>query len=190
MAMSMMKEAWLERFGGCETLENTPAVIAELEKRALDGVPIGSYVWSELEKQCEQDEYFAGTRWTEIVSGIHRDAARFYLREKPFEGFWMLVPGEIYGARNRNFYRCDGCGHRWVDEYPGIPDDDCNVCGDRHYQPWLTEELDGEGNLVATEGHGGANKEPFERGYRDGSECEDLEAKNERKMRAVSSGMS
>ena len=89
----------------------------------------------------------------------------------------MLVPGEINGARNRNFYRCDTCGHRWVDEYPGIPDDDCNVCGDRHYQPWLTEELDGEGNLVATEGHSGADKEPFERGYRDGSECEDLEAK-------------
>jgi short subunit dehydrogenase len=55
--------------------------------------------------------------------------------------------------------------------------DDCNVCGDRHYQPWLTEELDGEGNLVATEGHSGADKEPFEKGYRDGSECEDLEAK-------------
>jgi hypothetical protein len=177
ITMSIMKRAWLERFGGCETLENTPAVIAELDKRALDGMPIGSYVWSELEKQCEQDEHFAGTRWTEIVSGIHRDAARFYLREKPFEGFWMLVPGEINGARNRNFYRCDTCGHRWVDEYPGIPDDDCNVCGDRHYHPWLTEELDREGNLVATEGHGGANKEPFERGYRDGSECEDLEVK-------------
>jgi hypothetical protein len=131
MAMSMMKEAWLERFGGSETLENTPAVIAELDKRALDGMPIGSYVWSELEKQCEQDEYFVGTRGTEIVSGIHRDAARFYLREKPFEGFWMLVPGEIHGPRNRNFYLCDDCGHRWIDEYPGIPDDDCDVCGNR-----------------------------------------------------------
>ena len=69
MAISMMKEAWLERFGGCETLENTPAVIAELEKRALDGMPAGSHVWSELEKQCEQDEYFAGTRWTESLRG-------------------------------------------------------------------------------------------------------------------------
>ena len=39
MAMSMMKEAWLESFGGCETLENTPATIAELEKRALAGMP-------------------------------------------------------------------------------------------------------------------------------------------------------
>jgi hypothetical protein len=172
MAISVMKEAWLERFGGCETLENTPAVIAELEKRALDGVPAGSHVWSELEKQCEQDEYFAGTRWTEIVSGIHRDAARFYLREKPFAGFWMLVPGEIHGPRNRNFYLCDDCGHRWIDEYPGIPDDDCDVCGNRHCQAWLTEELDGEGNLVGTEEHSGADKGPFERGYRDGSECE------------------
>ena len=67
-----------------ETLENTPAVIAELEKRALDGMFTGSHVWSEFEKQCKQDEYFAGTRWTEIVSGVHRDAARFYFREKPF----------------------------------------------------------------------------------------------------------
>ena len=177
MTVSMMKQEWLERFGGCETLENTPVVIAELEKSALDGMPSGSHVWSEFEKQCEQDEYFAGTRWTEIISGVRRDAARFYLREKPFEGFWMLVPGEIYGARNRNFYRCDDCGHQWVDEYPGIPDDDCNVCLNRHCQAWLTEELDGEGNLVATEGHSGADKEPFERGYRDGSKCEDLEAK-------------
>jgi hypothetical protein len=177
MAMSIMKEAWLERFGGCETLENTPAVIAELEKRALDGVPIGPHVWSEFEKQCEQDEYFAGTRWTEIISGVHRDAARFYFREKPFEGFWMLVPGEIHGARNRNFYRCDDCGHRWVDEYPGIPDDDCNVCGNRHYQPWLTEELDADGNLVATDGHSNPNKEHFERGYRDGLKCGDSQAK-------------
>ena len=177
MAMSMMKEAWLESFGGCETLENTPATIAELEKRALAGLPTESHVWSELEKQCEQDEYFAGTRWTEIISGVRRDAARFYLREKPFEGFWMLVPGEIYGACNRNFYRCDECGHRWVDEYPGIPDDDCNVCGSRHWQPWLTEELDGEGNLVATEEHSGANRKHFERGYRDGSESDDLQAK-------------
>jgi hypothetical protein len=70
MTMSVLKEAWLERFGGCETLENTPAVIAELEKRALDGMPIGSYVWSELEKQCEQDEYFAETRWTQGCSTL------------------------------------------------------------------------------------------------------------------------
>ena len=89
----------------------------------------------------------------------------------------MLVPGEIYGARNRNFYRCDDCGHRWVDEYPGIPDDDCNVCGNRHLQAWLTEELDGEGNLLATEKHSNPNKEHFERGYRDGFECDDLQAK-------------
>ena len=80
----------------------------------------------------------------------------------------MLVPGEIYGARNRNFYRCDDCGNRWVDEYPGIPDDDCNVCGNRHLRAWLTEELDGEGNLLATEKHSNPNKEHFERGYRDG----------------------
>ena len=44
-------------------------------------------------------------------------------------------------------------------------------------KPWLTEELDGEGNLVATEEHRGANKEHFERGYRDGFECDDLQAK-------------
>ena len=39
MAMSMMKEASLESFGWWETLENTPATIAELEKRALAGPP-------------------------------------------------------------------------------------------------------------------------------------------------------
>ena len=177
MAMSMMKEKWLEHFGWCETFENTPAVIAELEKSELDGMPTWSYVWSEFENQCEKDEYFAGTRWTEIINGIRRDAARFYLREKPFEGYWVLVPGEIYGAHNRNSYRCDHCGHRWVDEYPGIPDDDCNMCGNRHCQAWLTEELDGEGNLVATEEHSDANKEHFERGHRDGFECDDLRAK-------------
>jgi hypothetical protein len=47
----------------------------------------------------------------------------------------------------------------------------------RHLQAWLTEELDGEGNLLATEKHSNPNKEHFERGYRDGLECGDLQAK-------------
>ncbi len=163
MTTSIRKKEWLERFGGCETLENTPAVVAELENGALNGQPTSAYVWSEFDKQCEQDEDFAGTRWTEIASGVLRNAARFYIREKPFEGFWMLLSGEIYGAHNRNSYRCDNCGNKWIDEYPGIPDDDCNKCGNRHCQAWLTEELDAEGNVVATKGYIDAYKEPFER---------------------------
>ena len=76
MAMSVMKEAWLERFGGCETLENTPAVIAELDKRALDGMPIGSYVWSELEKQylrCTQSQLLPlRSMWSQVGRRISR----------------------------------------------------------------------------------------------------------------------
>ena len=162
LTTSIRKQEWLERFGGCDILENTPAVIAELEKGALNGKPTSAYVWSEFDKQCERDEDFPGTRWTEIASGVLRNAARFYFREKPYEGFWMLLSGEIHGAHNRNFYRCDDCGHKWIDEYPGVPDDDCNLCGNRHCHPWRTEELDGEGNLVAIEEHYDGNKEHFE----------------------------
>ena len=53
------------------------------------------------------------------------------------------------------------------------------------YQPWLTEELDGDGNLVATDKHSDPNKEHFERGYRDGLECGDSQAKSWRRMRCL-----
>lgn len=147
--MRMTKEEWLEQFGGCETLENTAALMGELDHSALDGSWF--CVWSEFERQCERDEYFAGTRWREIVSGIYPGAARFYRREKPHEGSWMLITAEMHGPHNRNSYRCYECGHEWVDHYPAVPDDDCDECGTRDCQAWLTEEVDGGGNVVATE---------------------------------------
>ena len=92
MAMSMMKEAWLERFGWCKVRKYTRRN-RRTGKGSLDGMPTGAYVWSEFERQCEPDSYFTGTRWTDIVSGVRRDAARFYFREKPSKGSgcWCLA---------------------------------------------------------------------------------------------------
>jgi hypothetical protein len=150
--MRLTKNEWLARYGACETLDNTPENLARFEATTTDGLGRWPCVWSEYERQCAGDNSFAGTCWTEIVSGFHRDAARFYLREKPFTEFWTVLLGEIHGRRNRNYYHCTECGYQWTDEYPAIPDDDCDRCGRRHCAAVRTEELDHQGNLVASSG--------------------------------------
>jgi hypothetical protein len=145
--MTLSKEEWLESYGWCETLQNTAAVLAKLEQCIEGDLGQQFRVWSECERNCEDGDYFAGTRWSEIMPGVYRNAVRFYLREKPAQS-WILVSGGIDGRRNRNSYSCEKCGHEWTDEYPGSPDDDCDRCGSRHYQPWRTEELDAHGKVV------------------------------------------
>jgi predicted nucleic acid-binding Zn-ribbon protein len=39
----------------------------------------------------------------------------------------------------RNFYRCDRCGHEWVDVWSATCDDDCPQCGCRHMSPLKSE---------------------------------------------------
>ena len=39
-----------------------------------------------------------------------------------------------------------------ITEYPAIPDDDCNRCGKRHCVAVRTDELDHQGNVVASSG--------------------------------------
>jgi hypothetical protein len=144
----MKKDEWLQKFGACTAIENTPDTFMNLAKE----YDLGSgliFLWSELANTCGEEDYFAGTQWTEIVSGVHPHASRHYRREKPYIGFWVLVCGDITGPHNRNFYHCERCGYGWVDEYPGAPDDDCDNCGRRHCSPWRTEELDADGNVIA-----------------------------------------
>ena len=145
--MSMKKDEWLREFGGCTTIENTPGTFMNL-LREYDLMSGLIFLWSELDYVCTEEAYFVGTRWTEIVSGVHPHASRYYRREKPYIGFWALVCGGVIGPHNRNFYRCESCDYRWVDEYPGLPDDDCDNCGCRHCPAWRTEELDAEGNVT------------------------------------------
>ena len=93
MAVSMMKEAWLERFGGCETFENTPAVIAQLEKRALDGVPTGSHVWSDSRNSVNKTSISRGRFGRRSLAGsaeMLRVSISGKSRSKAF-GCWCLA---------------------------------------------------------------------------------------------------
>ena len=145
--MRMRRDEWLLRFGGCTMLENTPDNLMNLRSND-DRLSLVVFVWSEFDRICPEGDYFAGTCWKEIMPHVHPDASRFYLREKPFIGFWTLVSGEFAGPRNRNFYRCERCGHEWIDEYPAEVDDDCDQCGCSGWSPWRTEELDTVGTIV------------------------------------------
>ena len=145
--MSMKKNEWLQQFGGCTTLENTPANLVELLTEYYRD-PLVIFLWSEFDRVCDQDDCFAGTRWTEIMTGVHLNASRFYRREEPYIGIWALVCGDVVGPHCRNFYLCECCGYEWIDDYPGSPDDDCDRCGCRRCPPRRTEELDADGKVV------------------------------------------
>jgi hypothetical protein len=146
----MTKEDWLRRYGWCEILENTPVTRAFLASSGLADRLDQTYIWSEFERACEDpEEYFTGTRWREIIRGVYPDAARFYWRERISDGYWTVISGDLSGARARNFYLCEACGHEWTDEHPGSPADDCERCGERHLEPWRTEVLDAQGNVVS-----------------------------------------
>jgi hypothetical protein len=147
LRMRMTRNEWLLRFGECTVLENTPDNLMNL-LASHDRLSLVVFVWSEFDEICPEEDYYAGTRWKEIVPHAQSDASRFYLREKPFFGVWTLVSGEFVGPRNRNFYRCERCGHEWIDEYPGEVDDECDQCGCGDWSPWRVEDLDAVGNVV------------------------------------------
>jgi DNA-directed RNA polymerase subunit RPC12/RpoP len=44
----------------------------------------------------------------------------------------------------RNFYRCDRCSSKWVDEWSATCEDDCPFCGARHMSPYKTTNLEGD----------------------------------------------
>jgi rubrerythrin len=48
----------------------------------------------------------------------------------------------------RNHYRCGRCDTTWTDDYSCQVEDDCPVCGSRHWTPVKSEDLDEEGNVV------------------------------------------
>lgn len=41
----------------------------------------------------------------------------------------------------RNHYRCGKCGTNWADEWSCMCDDDCPVCGARHWSPVRSDDL-------------------------------------------------
>ncbi len=41
----------------------------------------------------------------------------------------------------RNYYRCK-CGHEWTDVWSATCDDDCPLCGSRHYSPYKSEDVE------------------------------------------------
>ena len=92
--MRRTRDEWFLRFGGPTILENTPDNLMNLLSKD-DRLSLVVFVWSEFDRICPEEDYFAGTRWKGIIPHVHLDASRFYLREKPFIGFWTLVSGEF-----------------------------------------------------------------------------------------------
>lgn len=41
----------------------------------------------------------------------------------------------------RNFYRCPYCGTEWEDVWDSTCDDDCPACGERHIEPYKSEDV-------------------------------------------------
>jgi hypothetical protein len=68
--MSMKRDEWLREFGECTTIENTPINLDKLLTEC-SRPHIVHFVWSEFDRVCEEEDCFAGTRWTEIMTGVH-----------------------------------------------------------------------------------------------------------------------
>jgi hypothetical protein len=101
----MKKDEWLEKFGACIAIENTSDEFVRLLREENPWVGPPTFLWSEFDRICGLHSSFPGTRWAEIVSGVHPLASRFYRREKPYFGFWALVSGDVVGPRNAGTLR-------------------------------------------------------------------------------------
>ena len=51
-------------------------------------------------------------------------------------------------ATFRNHYHCNECLHEWTDDWDATSDDDCPLCGNRACSPFLSEDLDDDGNVI------------------------------------------
>jgi len=40
-----------------------------------------------------------------------------------------------------NFYKCERCNRRWIDEWSCMCDDECPHCGARHMTPFKSDDL-------------------------------------------------
>jgi hypothetical protein len=95
LGMRMTRNEWFLRFGGSTILENTPENLAKLlSKDALLSLVV--FVWSEFDRICPEEDYFAGTRWKEILPRVHLDASDSTCARSHLSGFGLLSPASLW----------------------------------------------------------------------------------------------